>query len=85
MVVLGIFFFTAFLALFVVAAAALGSGCGGCAVKCANPRKRPRENIVSLKMRKLSKKRKADDVNAAKKPDEQNTKDKKGNKNSKLE
>jgi hypothetical protein len=82
MAVLGVFFFTAFLALFVVAAAALGFRLWWLRRKMPQSTDTSEGEYLVIEDAEIVEERtaKADDVNAAKKPDEQDTKDKKGNK-----
>ena len=79
MAVLGIFFFTAFLALFVVAAAALGFRLWWLRRKMRQSAEASEGEYLVIEDAEIIEERtaKADDVNATKKPDEQHLRTKK--------
>jgi hypothetical protein len=82
MAVLGVFFFSAFLALFAGAAAVLGFRLWWLRRKMRQSTEASEGEYLVIEDAEIVEERstKAEDVNAAKKPDEQDTKDKKGDK-----
>jgi hypothetical protein len=82
MAVLGVFFFSAFLALFAVAAAAFGFRVWWLRRKMRQSADASEGEYLVIEDAEIVEERstKTEDVNAAKKPHEQETKDKKGNK-----
>ena len=80
MAVLGVFFFTAFLALFALAAAALWFRLWWLRRKMDQSKEASEGEYLVIEDAEIVEERstKAEDVNAAKKPDEQDTKGKKG-------